>query len=279
MKDIITNTQKSFYDDLAKWGREYHQIDLERARLVTQAVPRDVKKILDLGSGDGLVFNTLREAGHDPVAFDLSRIALKYIQGNKLVQGTASNLPFSSNSFDSVIACEVLEHIPNLLLDSVLEELKRVTKKYILITVPYKENLEINYACCQACGSIFNGAYHVRSFHEDDIKSLFKDFRCVRLKGIVEILNPDRTFSLELYVRHHLANEYLYSGPSVKCPLCLSPVKKKPARNWIGWLAACLRYFYRIPVRKKTPLWYLAAYKKTGRKNKLIHENPVLFIC
>jgi SAM-dependent methyltransferase len=262
MKDIITNIQKDYYDDPKRWGKEYHRIDLDRATSAARAVPRDAKKILDLGSGDGLVLNALRKMGHDPVAFDISRIALKHIQGNKLVQGTASNLPFLSNSFDLVIACEMLEHIPNLIFNSVLEEIKRVTKKYILITVPHKEKLEINYACCQICGCIFNGSYHVRSFQEDDIQFLFSNFVCIRIREIVKVLHPDRTFSLELYLRHHVASEYLYIGPSVKCPLCLSQVNKKPHRNWIGWIASGIRYLYRIYDRKNTPLWYLAVYKK-----------------
>jgi hypothetical protein len=262
MKDIITNTQKAYYDDPEKWGRAYHRINLDRAKLIAEAVPRDAEKILDLGAGDGLVFNTLREAGHDPVAFDISHIALKCIQGDKLVQGTASNLPFSSNSFDLILACEVLEHIPYITFKAVLDEILRISKRYVLITVPYKEKLELNYACCPACGCIFNGSYHVRTFQEDDIKFLFENFKCIRLNEIVKVLYPDRTFSLELYIRHHLANEYLYSGHSVKCPLCFSPVKEKPRRNWIGWIASAMRYLYRIPARRKTPLWYLAVYQK-----------------
>lgn len=262
MKDIINNTRKIFYDNPKKWGREYHHIDLYRARMTAHAVPRNAKKILDLGAGDGLVLKSLQKAGNDPVAFDISRNALKHIQGNKLVQGAANNLPFSSNSFDIVIACEVLEHLPDIIFDSVLEEIRRVSKKFILITVPYKEKLEINYAYCRACGCIFNGAYHVRSFQENDIKFLFKDFMCIKMTEIVKVLNPDRTFFLELFIRHHIANEYLYSGPSVKCPLCLSPVDKKTERNWIGWIASVIRYIYRAFNRKNTPLWYLAIYEK-----------------
>jgi ubiquinone/menaquinone biosynthesis C-methylase UbiE len=262
MNCITIRRQKELYNDSKKWEREYHRINIDRAKLTVCAVPRDVKRILDLGSGDGLVLNMLKKAGHDPVAFDISRIALEYTQSDKLVQGTASNLPFFSNSFDCVIACEVLEHIPNLVFESVLKEMERITKKYIIITVPYKENLKINYARCQACGCIFNGAYHVRSFQEDDIKFLFKRFTCIKMNEIVEISNPDRTFSLELFVRHHLAHEYKYYGPSIKCPLCLSSVNQKPDRNWIGWIASGMRYFYRIYVKKKTPLWYLSVYKK-----------------
>jgi len=100
MKDITVNTQKALYNDPKKWGRKYHRINIDRARLSVCAVPRDATSILDLGSGDGLVLNMLKEAGHDPVAFDISYVALKHINSNKLIQGTASNLPFSSNSFD-----------------------------------------------------------------------------------------------------------------------------------------------------------------------------------
>ena len=267
MKEIITNTQKAYYDDPQKWGRAYHRINLDRAKLIAQAVPRGVKKILDIGSGDGLVFDMLREAGHDPVAFDISSIALKHIKSDKLIQGSASDLPFSSHSFDLILACEVLEHIPNIAFKAVLEEIIRISKRYVLITVPYKEKLELNYARCLACGCVFNGSYHVRSFHRKDIEHLFGNFKCIRLNKIVNVLNPDRTISLELYLRQHMANEYLYIGPSVKCPLCLSAVSEKPVRNWIGLIACGIRYLYRMLDRKKTPLWYLAVYqkaKKTG---------------
>lgn len=130
MKDTIANAQRVIYDDPARWGKEYHSINLERARLTAQAVPGEAKKILEVGSGDGLIFSALKKAGHDPVAFDLSRHALKNIQGSKLVQGTASQLPFCSNSFDLTLVCEVLEHIPNVYFDSVLKEIKRVTRKW-----------------------------------------------------------------------------------------------------------------------------------------------------
>lgn len=270
MKNGITILQRNLYENPNKWGKEYNRIDLDRAILVAKAVPRDVKKILDLGSGDGLVFNALKETGHDPVALDISRIALNQIHGKMLVQGTASNLPFLHNSFDLVVACEILEHIPNVSYNSVLNEIKRVTKKYVLITVPYKEKLDMNFARCQICGCIFNGAYHVRSFKKDAVKFLFKKLKCLKINEIVETLNPARTFSLELYLRQHVANEYLYVGASLKCPLCQSSVDRKPNRNWIGWIVSGMRYLYRSLSRKKTPLWYLALYQKV-KNEKFSH--------
>lgn len=262
MTIVMINSQRTLYENPKMWGKEYPETDLERARLTAGAVSSDVQTILEIGSGDGLVIKALRKAGHDPVALDISQSALKYIQGSKLVQGTAGQLPFPSKSFDLVLVCELLEHLPISTYSSVLDEIARVTKQYVIITVPYREKLEYNYARCAACGCIFNGAYHVRSFGEKDLKFLFNNIHCASLKGIVNVLHPDRTNGFELFIRHSLATEYLYSNTSVRCPVCLSPVEKRPRRNWVGWIAAGMRYFYRMIFRGKSPLWYLAVYEK-----------------
>jgi hypothetical protein len=263
MKDSITNIQRTIYDNPKRWGMIYHDVNFFRAKLTLQAIPKEVNKILDLGSGDGLVFNVLKNDLYKAFAYDISYSALRKIESANLILGTASQLPFTSNTFDLIIACELLEHIPSIQLSYVLKEIERVSKKYILITVPYKEKPEINFARCPSCGCIFNGAYHVRSFNSNDVKFLFKDYKCIKIDKIVDVLNPDRTLSLELFIRQHLAKEYLYIGPSVKCPLCLSPVDTKPDRNWIGWIATGMRYLYRIFDRSMSPMWYLAVYKKS----------------
>ena len=50
MKDTIAKAQRVIYDDPARWGKEYHSINLERARMTAQVVPGDAKKILEVGS-------------------------------------------------------------------------------------------------------------------------------------------------------------------------------------------------------------------------------------
>lgn len=259
---MMTDAQRKLYETSKMWGKKRPETVSERARLTAKAVPTDAHTVLEVGSGDGLIIKALRKAGHDPVALDISQSALKHIQGSKLVQATGNRLPFPANSFDLVLACELLEHLPISIYHDVLKEIARVTKRYIIITVPYQEKLEWNYARCPVCGCIFNGAYHVRSFGERDVKFLFKKIECINLKRIVKLPHPDRTISLELFIRHRLAREYLYSGPSITCPVCLSTVDKRPRRNWIGWIASGMRNFYRMIYRKKIPLWYLAVYEK-----------------
>jgi hypothetical protein len=92
----------------------------------------------------------------------------------------------------------VLEHIPNLIYKLAFNGIIRAAKKYILITVPYREKLKWNYARFPCCKFIFNGAYHMEPFKENDINFLFKIFECISLKKIVKILHPViiRTVSL-----------------------------------------------------------------------------------
>ena len=41
------------------------------------------------------------------------------------------NLPFEDNSFDLVLCCEVLEHLPDDIYQDALKEIQRVSNEYI----------------------------------------------------------------------------------------------------------------------------------------------------
>jgi SAM-dependent methyltransferase len=244
------------------WDRKLPETVIERIHLTVGMTPSDANTIVDVGSGDGRITNLLRRAGYDPVACDISHGALKRIQNTRRVQASVDHLPFLSFSFDLVIASELIEHIPDHIFPSSLKELSKISKKYILITVPYREILEWNAARCPSCGCIFNGAYHLRSFDEERLRSLFTEFECVSLQKIVSVLHPDRTAGIELFIRHKLAEEYLYYGPGIKCPLCFCRIETPPPRNFIGWIATGIRFIYRLFNRKQTPLWFLVLYKR-----------------
>jgi SAM-dependent methyltransferase len=260
---MFRDNQRIIYENPKMWGKSPPETVLQRTELTTMAVPTDVRTILEVGAGDGLIIDGLIKAGYNPVALDISFNALGHINTNSRVQGQASQLPFSPNSFDLVLCCELLEHIPDSIFENVLNEIGNIAKNYIIVTVPCREKLEWSHARCRSCGCIFNGAYHLRSFNENDLKSLFKEFRCSSLREIVHVLHPDRTLAIELFLRHQLASEYLYYSSSVNCPLCFTTVDRRPRRNWIGWIAAGMRYCYRIINRRKSPLWYLAVYEKS----------------
>lgn len=107
-------------------------------RLLQEAAPETV---LDAGCGEGFVIDYLY--GKDPsiqyTGVDVRKGAIEYARtvlhdDVRLRTGSIYKLPFSDNSFDAVLCSEVLEHLDDPI--KAVEQIKRVTRRYALITVP-----------------------------------------------------------------------------------------------------------------------------------------------
>ncbi len=96
--------------------------------------------ILDVGCGEGFTLERLRKAkiGKHLEGVDYLDLAIKL--GKKehpnliLKKGSIYDLKYKANSFDVVICSEVLEHVEDP--QKGLEELVRVSKKYVVLSVP-----------------------------------------------------------------------------------------------------------------------------------------------
>lgn len=99
-------------------------------------------KILEVGSGNGDMALEIAKTGKDVMATDISskniEIIVEKSQLNNLNISTGivniECIPFNEKSFDTTICLHTLEHVR--LLHKSIEELKRVTKKRIIIVVP-----------------------------------------------------------------------------------------------------------------------------------------------
>jgi len=109
------------------------------------------KEVLEVGCGRGFYLKTLKTVWPDLVitGVDVNQnyldVARGYLGdlGVGLIRGDATDLPFTDNSFDRIIATEVLEHIPDD--QKVVSEMYRVLKPggIAMVTVPNK-----NYPFC-----------------------------------------------------------------------------------------------------------------------------------
>lgn len=88
--------------------------------------------ILEIGKGSGFFSDYMKKFGYNLTSCDFDKNL------NPDVVGDVRNLPFKDDEFDIVTAFEVLEHIPFEDVPKALLELRRVTKRYAIISLPYK---------------------------------------------------------------------------------------------------------------------------------------------
>ena len=160
-------------------------VDYERLDL------RAGHRILDLGSGPGRhAFESLRR-GAIVTAFDYDAAELKEAKNlfgamdetgetaeggsGSVVNGDGVRLPFPDETFDRIIAAEVLEHIPDD--DGAIAELARVLKPggTLAVTVPAWLAERICWAITDEYHAPFVEGGHQRIYTEAGLRSQLRD--------------------------------------------------------------------------------------------------------
>lgn len=172
---------RAFYEQEDLWGVD-NDLDRDRtairAREMARLMPDNVQSMLDVGTGDGrLLQPLLAHLAPVPtvVGLDRSATALRHLDG-LATQGSADDLPFASRSFDVVIACEILEHLPKPVFDAARAELARVAGRSVIITVPNRERLGRSALNCELCGCRYNRRRHLRRFDREAFDGLLPGF-------------------------------------------------------------------------------------------------------
>lgn len=145
---------------------------------VLEFIPEDVNTIVDVGCGNGAITNVLGKQ-YEVMAVDRSKEALKHLE-TKTVLASADDIPLPSASCDLVFSSELLEHLDDDTFTGVVKEIKRLTRKYIFITVPNDENPDKLAIKCPKCKYVYNRPNHLRSFKSNDFELLFPEFKILR---------------------------------------------------------------------------------------------------
>lgn len=142
---------------------------------IISKVPHNIKSILDVGCGRAWVAGKFLMKNVQVFSLDISvtnpsKAVKKYPDKNHF--GLAADsfaLPFADNSFECVIASEIIEHVydPKKFVD----ELLRVVKPdgSLIISTPYKE--KIQYYLCIHCNQPTPVHAHLHSFDEKKLIS------------------------------------------------------------------------------------------------------------
>lgn len=105
-------------------------------------------RVLDVGSGHGIVSKFLAERGHSVTACDISQVLLKALEENSkglnidIRRGDAHNIPAKDGEFDVVVARMFLGHFPDW--PEVLKEMARCCRRggKLLIHFTSSENAD-----------------------------------------------------------------------------------------------------------------------------------------
>ncbi|MFH1314605.1 MAG: class I SAM-dependent methyltransferase [Candidatus Eisenbacteria bacterium] len=219
-KPTRSETEDAFWD--ARWagGHMIHVNEREKLEGILTMIPETLGTLLDVGCGTGWMLEALRPRCDYMVGLDSSLQGLGRASGTgDAVAGSGIHLPFRDGTFDLVLCAEVLEHYRDDVLDEAAAELARVSKRSVLVTVPFEENLVMNTVRCDNCSTEFHSSLHMRSFSAQDLVRLFEPHgltaAAVRKTG-------NRPYRSEWIVRMNaaLTGYRAFWRRGLRCPRC-----------------------------------------------------------
>ncbi len=143
------------------------------------------------------------------------------------VAADVSALPFADGSFDFVVCAEVLEHIDPSRLARACRELARVARVYLLIGVPFRQDLRCGRTRCGACGRRNPPWGHVSRFDEQKLAGLFPGMEPVRTSYVGE--SREVTSPVAALLMNLAGNPYGTYGQQERCIHCGAALATPPS--------------------------------------------------
>ncbi|WP_438019589.1 class I SAM-dependent methyltransferase [Sorangium sp. So ce315] len=261
------NDSEIFYDRL--WQHTETAADpaiVAKGDLLLGMMPPGVRTVADVGCGDGYLTHRLAER-YDVLAIDRSPVALARLRVRTL-QASADALPLPDGAMDLVFSSQMLEHLPDQVLAGAAREFDRIAARYLLVSVPFRENLRRRFARCPRCGLEFNIYGHLQSFDAASLDRLFPRFERIatELAGPPELATSRR---IERLRQRALGCWFLPQGVRVSCPGCgeadlAAPRVRLSQRVGRLVLDGATEAWRLASGERAQPYWIVALYRRRG---------------
>ena len=166
------------YDFLARWAARQSRptgLMLPLLEAVRDLVPAGGEAtLLDVGGGTNsyLVFVG---GGYRKIVCDLEPRSLEGLPGVETRVAALPHTGMPSGMADWVSACQVVEHLSPKDYEAGLQEIARLSRRWVAITAPFYQHLESGLVKCPRCAVLYQCDGHCRAFDLGDIYRL-QDF-------------------------------------------------------------------------------------------------------
>lgn len=262
-------TCSQYYNQKEAWqGINRDPYFREKSRLIMSMIPENVETIVDIGCGDGSITNEL-SFRYRVVGLDYAIIPLQMVKGLRILANVAS-LPLRDKSYDLVLCSELIEHLDPRTFEHAILEINRVSKRYILISVPFREYLRSQFIKCPHCGLIFHIYHHLRSFNLQSLSKYFHNY-FVRLWCHCGHYNSNYNHLL-LTIRQTIGHKWY--DDYVKYPMCprchntnFSSNDRTFFRKGITYLCNKLnKKISSLKPKAEIPYWIIVLFERKGNR-------------
>ena len=182
---------------------------------VMSMLPVDISNVLEIGARHGVMTGKLARQFGSVTALDLE-VPNFQLEGVEKVAGNVEKLQFQDDAFDCIVCTEVLEHVPDVV--SAGRELTRVTRRYVLVGVPYRQDTRVGRTTCSGCGRINPPYGHLNSFDEGRLARVFPGLKALKIEHLAE--NRERTNALSVWLQDFAGNPYGAYDQEEPCVFC-----------------------------------------------------------
>lgn len=213
-----------YYDSDKIWSQGLALGQRLLAKAIIDFWPSNVGRFLDIGCGDGKIANIIAsETGSKPEGVDLSETALENCKFDTHIANVCS-LPFENESFESAVCTDVLEHLNKNEEAEAVNEIFRISQKFVFLAVPYQEILLESFATCSDCGCSYHINYHNRAYNIATAQSLVPEGWKIEQTILTGESWSDRT--LDEIVAERVIQKIPAYWENAMCPLCSQKASK-----------------------------------------------------